>query len=196
MKVDLKFHGLVTCYWDAGNSFSNPASSTLLRRSRLKLDGFAYSTKLKYKVGLGLSNRNQFAASKYRSDGPRYILDAVLKWNFSENFALWFGQTKLLRIRQRIISSSNLQQIESSLWNSRFTIDRDIGLQLRHHFNLTDTFLVKEIFSLTRNEDSNFTTRNIGVHPYTTKVELLTFENFTSKGIIKMVIKSLNKNKS
>ncbi len=95
---------------------------------------------------------------------------------------LWFGQTKLPGNRERVISSANLQQVDRSLLNSRFTIDRDMGFQLRHHFNLTDTFLVKEIFSMAQGEGRNITTGNIGGHQYTTRLELLPFGDFTSKG--------------
>ena len=182
MNVGLRFQSLATSSWDASAGLSNPASSFLIRRSRLKFDGFAYSPKLKYKVELGLSNRDQSGASKYTSNAPRYILDAVLKWNFSGNFVLWFGQTKLPGNRERVISSANLQQVDRSLLNSRFTSDRDMGFQLRHHFNLTDTFLVKEIFSMAQGEGRNITTGNIGGHQYTTRIELLPFGNFASKG--------------
>ena len=182
MKVGLRFQSLATSSWDASNGLSNPAASFLIRRSRLKFDGFAYSPKLKYKVELGLSNRDQSGASQYTSNAPRYILDAVLKWNFSGNFVLWAGQTKLPGNRERVISSANLQQVDRSLLNSRFTIDRDMGFQLRHHFNLTNTFLVKEIFSIAQGEGRNITTGNIGGHQYTTRIELLPFGNFTSKG--------------
>ena len=182
MKVGLRFQSLATSKWDANNGVSNPESSMLIRRSRLKFDGFAFSPKLKYKVELGLSNRDQSGASKYTSNAPRYILDAVLKWNFSGNFVLWFGQTKLPGNRERVISSANLQQVDRSLLNSRFTIDRDIGVQLRHHFNLTDTFLVKEIFSIAQGEGRNITTGNVGGHQYTTRVELFPFGDFKSKG--------------
>ena len=182
MKVGLRFQTLATSKWDVNNGLSNPESSMLIRRSRLKFDGFAFSPKLKYKVELGLSNRDQSGASKYTSNAPRYILDAVLKWNFSGNFVLWFGQTKLPGNRERVISSANLQQVDRSLLNSRFTIDRDIGVQLRHHFNLTDTFLVKEIFSIAQGEGRNITTGNLGGHQYTTRVELFPFGDFKSKG--------------
>jgi phosphate-selective porin OprO/OprP len=182
MKVGLRFQTLATSSWNASKGLSNPASSILIRRSRLKFDGFAYSPKLKYKVELGLSNRDQSGASEYTSNTPRYILDAVLKWNFSGNFILWFGQTKLPGNRERVISSANLQQVDRSLLNSRFTIDRDIGIQLRHHFNLTDTFLVKEIFSMAQGEGRNVTTGNIGGHQYTTRVELFPFGDFAGKG--------------
>lgn len=182
MKIGLRFQTLATSSWDVSNGLSNPATSFLIRRSRLKFDGFAYSPKLKYKVELGLSNRDQSGASKYTSNAPRYILDAVLKWNFTGNFVLWFGQTKLPGNRERVISSANLQQVDRSLLNSRFTIDRDIGIQLRHHFNLTDTFLIKEIFSIAQGEGRNITTGNIGGHQYTTRVELFPFGDFKSKG--------------
>jgi phosphate-selective porin OprO/OprP len=182
MKIGLRFQTLATSNWDVNNGLSNPESSMLIRRSRLKFDGFAFSPKLKYKVELGLSNRDQSGASKYTSNAPRYILDAVLKWNFSGNFVLWFGQTKLPGNRERVVSSANLQQVDRSLLNSRFNIDRDIGIQLRHHFNLTDTFLVKEIFSIAQGEGRNVTTGNIGGHQYTTRIELLPFGKFASKG--------------
>ena len=182
MKVGLRFQTLATSQWDVSNGLTNPETSMLIRRSRLKFDGFAFSPKLKYKVELGLSNRDQSGASYYTHESPRYILDAVLKWNFSGNFVLWFGQTKLPGNRERVISSANLQQVDRSLLNSRFTIDRDMGMQLRHHFNLTDTFIVKEILSIAQGEGRNITTGNLGGYQYTTRVELLPFGNFTSKG--------------
>jgi hypothetical protein len=182
MKVGMRFQTLATSSWDVNNGLSNPSASMLIRRARLKFDGFAYSPKLKYKLELGLSNRDQSGASEFTSNSPRYILDAVLKWNFSGNFVLWAGQTKLPGNRERVVSSGDLQMVDRSLLNSRFNIDRDIGLQLRHHFNLTDTFIVKEIFSISQGEGRNITTGNLGGHQYTTRVELLPFGNFTSKG--------------
>ena len=116
------------------------------------------------------------------NEAPKYILDAVVKWNFSGNFVLWFGQTKLPGNRERVISSGDLQQVDRSLLNSRFNIDRDMGFQLRHHFNLTDKFIVKEMFSMSQGEGRNITTGNLGGHQYTTRVELLPFGKFASKG--------------
>ena len=165
-----------------GEDYLLPEYNFLVRRARLKFDGFAFSPKLKYKVELGLSNRDQSGASKYTSNAPRYILDAVLKWNFSGNFVLWFGQTKLPGNRERVISSGDLQMVDRSLLNSRFNIDRDMGFQLRHHFNLTDKFIVKEMFSVSQGEGRNVTTGNLGGHQYTSRIELLPFGKFASKG--------------
>ena len=182
MNVSARMQMLGTSNWDVNNGLSNPTSNLLVRRARLKFSGFAYSPKLKYKLELGLSNRDIGKASLFTNEAPKYILDAVVKWNFSGNFVLWFGQTKLPGNRERVISSGDLQQVDRSLLNSRFNIDRDMGFQLRHHFNLTDTFIVKEMFAVSQGEGRNITTGNLGGHQYTSRVELLPFGKFAGKG--------------
>lgn len=179
MKVGLRMQLLGSSVWEEGGQSE---ASFLTRRARLKFDGFAYSPKLKYKIELGLSNRDQSGASEFTHNAPRYILDAQLKWNFYKNFEVWFGQGKLPGNRERVISSANLQQVDRSLLNSRFTIDRDFGVQLRHHFNLSDNFVVKEIFSVAQGEGRNVTTGNLGGHQFTGRLELLPFGEFASKG--------------
>ena len=182
MNVSARMQMLGTSNWDVNNGLYNPTSNLLVRRARLKFSGFAYSPKLKYKLELGLSNRDIGKASSFTNEAPKYILDAVVKWNFSGNFVLWFGQTKLPGNRERVISSGDLQQVDRSLLNSRFNIDRDMGFQLRHHFNLTDTFIVKEMFAVSQGEGRNITTGNLGGHQYTSRIELLPFGKFASKG--------------
>ena len=179
MKIGLRAQILATSTWEDGESYE---SNMLIRRSRLKFNGYAFSPKLKYKFELGLSNRDQSGASQFTSNAPRYILDAVVMWNFHGNFELWFGQTKLPGNRERVISSANLQQVDRSLLNSRFNIDRDMGVQIRHHFNLSKSFIVKEIFSVAQGEGRNVTTGNLGGHQFTGRLELLPFGNFSSKG--------------
>ncbi|CAH8287229.1 phosphate-selective porin O/P [Mariniflexile fucanivorans] len=179
MKVGLRIELLGMSTWEEGQSNQ---TSFLVRRSRLKFDGYAYSPKLEYKIELGLSNRDQSGASEFTSNAPRYILDAQLKWNFYKNFEIWFGQGKLPGNRERVISSGNLQQVDRSLLNSLFTIDRDFGFQLRHHFNVSDQFVIKEIFSLSQGEGRNVTTGNLGGHQYTSRLELLPLGNFDSEG--------------
>ena len=179
MKIGTRMQILAISNWE--DSESNE-SNFLVRRARLKFDGFAFTPKLKYKLELGLSNRDISGASQFTSNAPRYILDAVIKWNFSGNFVLWFGQTKLPGNRERVISSANMQLVDRSLLNSRFNIDRDLGVQLRHHFNLSDTFIVREIISMSQGEGRNVTIGNIGGHQYTGRVELLPFGKFSGKG--------------
>lgn len=164
------------------NEFDTANTNFLIRRARLKFSGFVLSSKLKYKVELGLSNRDIAGASIYTGNAPRIILDAVVKWNFYKNFVLWAGQTKLPGNRERVISSANLQLVDRSLLNSSFNIDRDLGIQLRHHINITDKFIVREIISISQGEGRNVVTGNIGGYQYTGRIEFLPFGKFKNKG--------------
>lgn len=169
--------------WDHdGDEYGAAELNFIIRRARLKFDGFAYSPKLKYKIELGLSNRDLSGANQFNRNTPRYILDAVLMWNFAGNWELWAGQTKLPGNVERVISSGNLQLINRSLLNSRFTLDRDIGMQLRHKFYLGDTFLIREKVALSQGEGRNVTEGNEGGLQYTARLEFLPFGAFKSKG--------------
>lgn len=184
MKFGMRMQFLSTIRWDKedGGGLINPTSAMLIRRARLKFDGFAFSPKLKYKIELGLSNRDIAGQSEFTRNAPRYILDAVAKWNFYENFVLWAGQTKLPGNIERVISSGNLQLVDRSIVNALFNIDRDIGFQLRHHTQLTDKILTREIFSFSQGEGRNVVTGNIGGHQYVFRLEMLPFGKFTKKG--------------
>lgn len=179
MKIGTRFQFLASNLMAEGQ---NPATNFLIRRARLKFDGFAVSPKLKYKIELGLSNRDMSGVSQFTGNTPRYVMDAVIKYNFYENFVLWVGQTKLPGNRERVISSANMQQVDRSILNARFNIDRDIGFQLRHHFTLFNDFLIREIFALSQGEGRNVVTGNLGGHQYTGRIELLPFGKFKGKG--------------
>ena len=169
--------------WDHdGTQYISPEHNFIVRRSRLKFDGFAYSPKLKYKLELGLSNRDISGANEFNRNTPRYILDAVIMWSFSKNWALWAGQTKLPGNVERVVSSANLQLIDRSLLNSRFNIDRDLGIQIRHKSNLGGTFLMREKFAISQGEGRNVTEGNEGGLQYTARLEFLPFGAFKSKG--------------
>jgi len=169
--------------WDHnGNQYGSPNHNFIVRRARLKFDGFAYSPKLKYKLELGLSNRDISGANEFNRNTPRYILDAVIMWNFSGNWELWAGQTKLPGNVERVVSSANLQLVDRSLLNSRFNIDRDLGVQLRHKTNLGGDFLMREKFAVSQGEGRNVTEGNEGGLQYTARLEFLPFGTFKSKG--------------
>ncbi len=169
--------------WDYdGENYEGPEQAFLIRRARLKFDGWALTPKLKYKLELGLSNNDIAGANVFTRNAPRYILDAVLKWNFYENFELWAGQTKLPGNVERVVSSANLQFIYRSILNSRFNIDRDIGLQLHHKINIGKNFVIKEKLALSQGEGRNITVGNLGGLQYTGRLELLPFGEFIKKG--------------
>ena len=169
--------------WDHnGDIYESPEHNFIVRRARLKFDGFAYNKNLIYKIELGLSNRDVSGANAFNRNTPRYILDAVIKWKFAKNWEFLAGQTKLPGNVERVVSSGNLQLIDRSLLNSRFNIDRDLGIQIRHKSNLGGTFLTREKFSISQGEGRNVTEGNEGGLQYTARLELLPFGAFKSKG--------------
>ncbi len=184
MKLGTRFQTLYVGEWNINDStgINGGSSEFLIRRARLKFGGFAYSPKVTYKIELGLTNKDIGGASEFTNGAPRVILDAVLKWNFYKNFTIWGGQTKLPGNRERVISSGNLQFVDRSMLNKNFNIDRDMGVQLRHHFTIGDDFLVREMFSLSQGEGRNIVGDNLGGYKYTGRIELLPFGKFKSKG--------------
>ena len=184
MKFAVRMQSLFIGNWNVheDDGVSSGSSQFLIRRSRLKFGGFAYSPKLIYKIELGLTNRDISGASSHTRGAPRVILDAVIKWNFYKNFTLWVGQTKLPGNRERVISSGDLQFVDRSKLNANFNIDRDMGAQLRHHFKLGQNFIVREMFSISQGEGRNVTDVNLGGYQYTGRLEFLPFGKFASKG--------------
>lgn len=179
-KVGIRFQPLFSSSWilPERGELDNNQSNFLIRRARLKFDGFVYSPRLVYKVELGLSNRDISGANEFTNGAPRYLLDAVAKWNFYGNFELWAGQAKLPGNRERVISSGNLETVDRSLVNSRFNIDRDLGFQLHHHFNPGKQFVIREIISISQGEGRNIVAGNLGGYQYTGRIELLPFGKF------------------
>ena len=171
-----------TVWTHNGSEYEKGFQNFIIRRARLKFDGFALTPKLKYKLEIGLSNRDIAGANEFNNNSPRYILDAVIMWNFYENFELWAGQTKLPGNIERVVSSANLQLIDRSILNSRFNIDRDLGFQLRHHIQIGEKFVLREKFAFSQGEGRNVTVGNLGGHQYTGRVEFLPFGLFSSKG--------------
>lgn len=188
MKFGLRMQYLTTIGLDANenNQFdfnaNNLQTDTKVRRYRLKFDGFVLSPKVKYKIELGMSNNDTGSANEYTKLGPKLILDAVVKWNFYKNLELWAGQTKLPGNRERVISSANMQLVDRSLLNKEFTLDRDMGFQLRNHHTLGKQFIVREVFAITQGEGRNITTGNVGGQQYTSRIEVLPFGAFSGKG--------------
>ena len=164
-KVAFRFQSRYDGIYNLGDStYSN---SAYVRRARIKGGGHAFSPKLTYKFEYDVANG--------------YVLDAVLKWNFAGNFTLWFGQTKMPGNIERVFSSQKLQLVDRSLLNLKFTLDRDAGFQLRHHFKLGSTFFVREIVAVSQGEGLNQMTMSSG-NAYTGRIELLPFGKFTKKG--------------
>lgn len=156
-------------------------SSVMVRRARLKFDGFVHSPSVQYKIELGLTNSDIGNPVPEGGNASNVILDAIVDWNFYQNFSLVAGQTKLPGNRERVVSSQNMQFVDRSLLNSQYNIDRDIGIQLRHFFNIGN-FLVKETACISQGEGRNITKGNVGGNDYTGRIDFLPFGEFSNKG--------------
>ena len=156
IKFGLRFQ---TLYIGVQDLESNEYSDRFLtRRARLKFDGFAFSPKLVYKVELGISNSDISGGDLVQLGyASSIILDAVLKYNFTGNWTVWFGQTKLPGNMERVVSSQQLEFVDRSALNSRFNIDRDKGIQLHY-----DGEYFRSISSISSGERRNVMVDNAG----------------------------------
>lgn len=169
-----KYGGRIQTRYDVAKSQESGAKAEdklFLRRVRFKSDGHFFSPKFGYKLEVDLIK-------------PQ-ILDAYLKWNFYKNFEIWAGQTKLRGNRERVISSQNLQFVDRSLLNRQFTLDRDLGVFLHHHFT-AGKGVWRQSFSVSKGEgltiwQDNPSPIERGID-YTGRLEYLPFGNFTNKG--------------
>ncbi|MDT7832663.1 porin [Flavobacteriaceae bacterium S356] len=182
IKIGARAQFLTASRWTSANNTTNPVTFFSVRRARLKLDGFAITSRLQYKLELGFTDKDISLPREFTNAVSRYFFDAVLKWNFSGNFVLWLGQAKLPGNRERVISSGDLQQVDRSLLNRVFNVDRGIGIQLRHHINITKDFIVKEMFAISQGEGRGITTGNLGGYQYTARIEVLPMGNFVENG--------------
>ena len=164
-----------------GMEFNEVQTNWLIRRSRLKFSGFAYNPKLQYKIELGLSNSDHGGETPETNNTSNLILDAFIRWKVAGNFEVWVGQTKLPGNRERVISSQKLQFVDRSRVNSRFNIDRDMGIQFRNKHTL-GSMVVKEAMAISQGEGRNRTVGNQGGLEYTGRVEFLPMGEFTGKG--------------
>lgn len=184
MNLAARIQSLYVGEWDVNDEdgIHNSSSQFLIRRARLKFGGFVLNPKVKYKIELGLTNKDQGKVASDNNMAPKMILDAVVKWNFYKNFTLWAGQTKLPGNRERVISSANLQLVDRSLVNKIFNIDRDMGVQLRHYFTLGKNFTVVESLAMSQGEGRNLVQDNLGGYQWTARVEVYPFGKFKGKG--------------
>jgi len=146
-----------------------------IRRLRMRMDGYIYTPKISYSVQLAFSRSDQ----DYDDTGiPNIVRDAVMFYNFSDDFYISFGQNKLPGNRQRVNSSGSLQFADRSLVNTNFTIDRDFGLSLNYSKEVGSVaFVAKAAVTTGEGRPANSTDDGLA---YTGRVEFLPFGKFTN----------------
>jgi phosphate-selective porin OprO/OprP len=148
-----------------------------IRRLRMRMDGYIYTKKISYSVQLAFSRGDQDIDD---SGIPNIVRDAVMFYNFSDDFYISVGQNKLPGNRQRVNSSGQLQFADRSLVNSNFTLDRDFGIS----FNLSKKIgnmpiNAKAAISTGEGRPANGTDDGLA---YTGRVEFLPLGEFENSG--------------
>jgi len=109
----------------SGEDLSTDKVEGRIRRLRLRFDGHVLNRKVQYYIQLAFSKADMDLEN---GEIAQPIRDAILYYNFSPNFYVGFGQSKLPGNRERVVSSGNLQFADRSIANGAFTLDRDFGV--------------------------------------------------------------------
>lgn len=157
----------------AGDEVEIGSTDIRVRRMRLRLEGFVLSRKLEYKIQLGFSKAD---LDLVESTTPQPIRDAILTYKLTKHFKVGFGQDKLPGNRQRVVSSGSLQLPDRSIVNTRFTLDRDMGLFMEYK---AGKVVLKG--AMTSGEGRNANPGDAGLC-YTGRAEWLPFGEFTKFG--------------
>lgn len=161
----------------SGEDLGAESLEARIRRLRLRMDGYIYTPKLSYTIQLGFTRGDQDYDD---TDVVNIVRDAVIFYNFTDNFYVAFGQNKLPGNRQRVNSSGELQFAERSLVNSHFNIDRDFGIKAYYSPKVGSVpFHFKGAIST--GEGRVTTTTDDGL-AYTGRAEFLPLGEFTNDG--------------
>jgi len=161
----------------SGTDFGAESFEARIRRLRLRMDGYIYNPKLSYSIQLGFTRGDQDYDD---TDVPNIVRDAVIFYNFTDNFYVAFGQNKLPGNRQRVNSSGELQFAERSLVNATFNIDRDFGIKAYYSPKIGSIpFHFKAAISTGEGRVANVTDDGLA---YTGRAEFLPLGEFTNDG--------------
>ncbi len=182
MKVSFRLQSLASYQNNMDGDDSD--MKAMIRRMRLKTNGYIFDPKFEYKLEIALSNRDlgNGRDEAQTNNGAKAVLDAVFKYHMNNKNQVWFGQTKLPGNRERVISSMALQFVDRSNVNSKFNIDRDFGVQFRSKQSIGDMPLTLA-GAITTGEGRNITVNNeMNGLSYTGRAEFYPFGKFTKKG--------------
>lgn len=171
MQSRLKYNSI------SGNDLAAESIEARIRRLRLRMDGYLYSPKITYSIQLGFTRGDQDYDD---TDIPNLVRDAVIFYNFSDDFYMAFGLNKLPGNRQRVNSSGELQFADRSLVNSTFNIDRDFGIKAYYSPKIGDIPVhFKGAVTTGEGRVANVTDDGLA---YTGRFEFLPLGEFTNGG--------------
>lgn len=104
-----------------------------LRRARLGFSGHFFGDDNRFKLELALSPSDEGIRDVFDNAGPTRtpLLDYYLEFRQLRELNVRIGQFKVPYNREYGISSADLEMIDRSIVHSAFSLDRDVGIDLR-----------------------------------------------------------------
>lgn len=164
------------------NDNEDPGYEAMIRRLRLRFDGYVGDPSIIYVIQLSFSPNDVGAIED--GDNLNIIRDAIVFYRPDEHWNIGFGQTKLPGNRQRINSSGALQLTDRSINNSKFNIDRDFGLQVYYLNALKDKFSYNVKTAISTGEGRNWTKEPDDGLAFTGRLEVFPFGSFKNNGTL------------
>lgn len=158
------------------------AYEAMVRRLRLRFDGYVGDPKIIYVIQLSFAPRD--VGPLEDGENINIIRDAVVFYRPNQHWNIGFGQTKLPGNRQRINSSGALQLTDRSINNATFNIDRDFGLHMYYLNEKSNQFSYNIKTAISTGEGRNWTKEPNNGLAYTGRLELFPFGSFKDNGTL------------
>lgn len=160
----------------------DPAYEAMIRRLRLRFDGYVGDPKIVYAIQLSFSPGD---VGELEDGGNLNVIrDAIVFYRPNKHWNIGFGQTKLPGNRQRVNSSGALQLTDRSINNARFNIDRDFGLQVYYLNENQDKLSYNLKTAISTGEGRNWTKAPDNGLAFTGKLELFPLGTFRNDGTL------------
>jgi len=184
LRAQYLYQGTVAADEDAEHYF-------MIRRARLQFSGNMWGKKNKFKAEFAVSPRDDsFEGVDLNGDDiddanlvkTTPLLDWYQEFTHFRDLNVRIGQYKVPYSRQRVISSGNLQLVDRSVTgNAEFTLDRDLGIDIRSK-DLFGLDLLKYYAGVYIGEGRNTSNKTIGAGDqglmYIARVEILPLGSF------------------
>ena len=164
------------------NESEEPAYEALIRRLRLRFDGYVGDPKIVYVIQLSFAPGD--VGELEEGGNLNVIRDAIVFYRPNKHWNIGFGQTKLPGNRQRVNSSGALQMTDRSINNANFNIDRDFGLQVYYLNEYNDKLSYNVKTAISTGEGRNWTQEPDNGLAFTGKFELFPFGTFQNDGTL------------
>jgi phosphate-selective porin OprO and OprP len=104
-------------------------TSLQFRRLRVTFSGYVFGKQNVYRMELGFSPRDIAVRNNVARQTP--LIDYYFRFTHLRDLTLQVGQYRVPFDRERMTSAGNLNMVDRSILNDEFTLERDLGFDLR-----------------------------------------------------------------